>query len=313
MQQPTGATQLSTSVNVERQDIGVTLRVTPQITEGDTVRLEIFQELSAINEGIQQDVGNPNEVGVPLSNRRIENTVVVSDGETVVIGGLISDDYADVVTKVPWLGDIPVLGWLFKTTDRRLRKTNLLVFLTPHIIRSGEDMEKQTIRKREEFRDHGGDAMQLTEEDHEEELTKMAEARAAGVAYDPGGWDNPARRRLLEHEARYPLERMRQIEMQQEEERQLKSARAEEAKTAPRYVVQAAVLGDEAVAIETLTQLLDAGYDGTLVSGQVGDAVVYEIRLGPYQSLDEAQQTSETVQRSHGLTPAIVLEPPKEP
>ena len=313
VQQPTGATQLSTSVNVERQDIGVTLRVTPQITEGDTVRLEIFQELSAINEGIQQDVGNPNEVGVPLSNRRIENTVVVSDGETVVIGGLISDDYADVVTKVPWLGDIPVLGWLFKTTDRRLRKQNLIVFLTPHIIRSSEDLEKQTIRKREEFREHGGEGMELTEEDHAEQLTKMAEARAAGVAYDPGSWDNPTRRRLLEHEARYPLERMRQIEMKQEEERQLESARAEKAKTAPRYVVLAAVLGDEAVAIEKLTQLLDAGYDGTLVSGQVGDSVIYEIRLGPYQSLDEAQQASETVQRSHGLTPAIVLEPPKEP
>ena len=93
----------------------MTLRVTPQITEGDSLRLEIFQEITEINDGLSTSqaggVGNPEDVGVALSNRRVENTVVVRDGETVVIGGLLSDTLNDTVTKVPWLGDIPILGW----------------------------------------------------------------------------------------------------------------------------------------------------------------------------------------------------------
>jgi general secretion pathway protein D len=72
----------------QRQDIGITLRVTPQISEGDTLRLKIFQEITNINRGLIADTGDPNQVGVPLSSRKIENNVVVSDGETVVIGGL---------------------------------------------------------------------------------------------------------------------------------------------------------------------------------------------------------------------------------
>ena len=69
----------------------------------------------------------------------------------VVIGGLISDDYEDDVTKVPWLGDIPFFGWLFKTTGRRLVKTNLLIFLTLHIVRSVDELQAETIRKRFDF------------------------------------------------------------------------------------------------------------------------------------------------------------------
>jgi general secretion pathway protein D len=81
-------------VNVERQDIGVTLRVTPQITEGDSLRMEIFQEISSINLGLAESdvLGSAEDVGVPLSKREIENVVAISDGETVVIGGLLSDD-----------------------------------------------------------------------------------------------------------------------------------------------------------------------------------------------------------------------------
>ena len=68
--------------------------------------------------------------------------VVVADGETVVIGGLIGEDYQDTVSKVPWLGDIPFLGWAFKSTSRTLTKRNLLVFLTPHIVRTAEDLRR---------------------------------------------------------------------------------------------------------------------------------------------------------------------------
>src|SRR5512134_2192168 len=110
-------------------------------------------------------------------SRRVENTVVVKDGETVVVGGLIGDTYDDSITKVPWLGDIPVLGWAFKTETKTLRKTNLLVFLTPHIVRDPLDLERETIRKREEFELQSGDDFPISEEERETEAQRYAEAR----------------------------------------------------------------------------------------------------------------------------------------
>ncbi|HEY5657568.1 MAG TPA: type II secretion system secretin GspD, partial [Myxococcota bacterium] len=172
---------LASSVNVERQDIGVTLRVTPQITEGETLRLEIFQEITDVNDALTQTTGSAENVGVALSKRQIENTVVVADGETVVIGGLIGDVFQDTVSKVPWLGDIPLLGWAFKSTSTSVVKKNLLVFLTPRIVRSAMDLEQETIRKREEFRERSGQALELSEDQLENEATRIAEAEAAGL------------------------------------------------------------------------------------------------------------------------------------
>ncbi len=300
---------LATSVNVERQDIGVTLRVTPQITEGETLRLDIFQEITAVNAALTiTTTAASGQSGVALSNRKVENTVVVSDGETVVIGGILTDDYSDTMDKVPWLGDIPVLGWLFKTTSRSLTKKNLLVFLTPHIVRSPADLVHETIRKRQEFESSAAESLGLDEQTRERELAARRQAMAQGTIYDSPLLTNPARDRLLDHEARYPLERMREIEEQHQLERLEKEAAARRAGAG--YLVQAAVLGDEQAAMDTLTRLVDAGYDGTLVSTQLGTAVVFEVHVGPYESLEDAQRAGEAIRRSEGLTPAvIVLEP----
>jgi hypothetical protein len=224
-------------------------------------------------------VGNPEDVGVPLASRKVENTVLVGDGETVVIGGLISDVYQDSETKIPWLGDIPFLGWAFKSTDRSLQKINLLVFLTPHIIRTRADLEHETIRKREEFEHQTGPSLEMSEDEIEEAEEQRAQAEAAGEVYSTPPGRNPVRNRLLEQEARYPLERLREIEQQKSDARE--RARAEAAKPGERYLVQAPVLGDEEAAMQMLTELVDAGFDGTLVSNETGTGVVlYEIRLG---------------------------------
>jgi general secretion pathway protein D len=302
--------QLATSVNVERQDIGVTLRVTPQITEGETLRLEIFQEITAPNRALTiETTAASGQSGLALSNRKVENTVVVADGETVVIGGILTDDYTDNVNKVPWLGDIPILGWAFKSVERSLTKKNLLVFLTPHIVRSRSDLVQETIRKREEFRLHTGESLGLDEATREKELEQRRAALAQGTIYASAAVRDPARDSLLDHEARYPLERMREIEAQKEAEREAAAAAAR--RGGPGYVVQAAVLGDEKSAMETLTRLVDAGYDGTLVSAEVAGGMVYEVRLGPYESLEEAQRVGETIRRSEGLAPALIVEPPE--
>ena len=302
---------LSTSVNVERQDIGVTLRVTPQITEGNSLRLDIFQEITSINKGLQTSVGDPTEVGVPLASRKVENTVMVGDNETVVIGGLISDLYDDTESKVPWLGDIPILGWAFKSSSRNLQKVNLLVFLTPHIVRTRADLERETIRKREEFENQTGPSLQLSEAEVEDAEERRASAEAAGEIYTPAPGRNPVRNRLLEQEARYPLERMREIEQQQQADRE--RARAEAGTAGPRYFVQAPVVGDESAATQALTELVDAGFDGTLVSSQTSSGLVlYEIHLGPFETLAEAQRVGGVVQSAHGLTSSVIVEPASE-
>ena len=132
------------SVSVERQDVALTLRFTPQITEGNSVRLTLFQEIR----DVVGDTGSNIDIGPTLTKRMIRNTVVAEDGVMVVLGGLISTTMIDSVTKVPLLGDIPILGWLFKSTSKVERKTNLLVFITPTIIRDSDDLAMITNRSR---------------------------------------------------------------------------------------------------------------------------------------------------------------------
>jgi general secretion pathway protein D len=114
----------------ERKDVGLTLRIRPQVSEGGIVRLQIFQEASSIQ---GSTLSNPSG---PVTNKRsIESTVIVDDGGIVAIGGLIEDSYALGEDKVPVLGDMPVLGGLFRYQTRKRTKTNLMVFLRPKIIR----------------------------------------------------------------------------------------------------------------------------------------------------------------------------------
>jgi len=299
---------LATSVNVERQDIGVTLRVTPQITEGDSLRMEIFQEISSINIGLTASgaLGDAADVGVPLSKREIENVVVVRDGETIVIGGLLSDDYQDSVSKVPFLGDIPILGWAFKSSSRELRKINLLVFLTPHIIRSPEDLEFATIRKREEFAKASDEGLEWSDRERAVERKRQKAAEAAGEDYEPLG-DNPVRIAVLDHQDRYPEERLGEIEIKEAVARAEAEAKRLADLHAPEYAVQALVGGDVNKAIDTLQALIDEGYDGTLVSNDVGGSVYFELQIGPYPTIDEANRASRSVQNVHGLEPSVVV------
>jgi len=142
----TGAsTGLAQSVSVERQDVALTLRFTPQITEGNLVRLNVLQEITDI---AASAVGDVNQVGPTLTKRLIRNTVLAENGRTIVLGGLISNNRQENISKVPLLGDIPGLGWLFKHKSTTERKVNLLVFITPRIIRTPLDMAMVTDRSR---------------------------------------------------------------------------------------------------------------------------------------------------------------------
>jgi general secretion pathway protein D len=107
----------------------LTLRVKPQITEGGTVRMTIYEEVSRIQD-------TTNAAGIITSKRSLESTVVVDDGQIIVLGGLIEDSFTDGSNRVPVIGDVPVLGALFRYDNRHRIKTNLMVFLKPTVIRT---------------------------------------------------------------------------------------------------------------------------------------------------------------------------------
>jgi general secretion pathway protein D len=123
---------------IERKDVGLTLRIKPQIGEGGTVRMTIFQESSDVKD---QAKGTDNS-GPTTSKRSIESTVVVDDGQIIVLGGLIQDRFTNNVSKVPLLGDIPFLGHLFRSESRSKARTNLMVFIRPSVMRDSDTASK---------------------------------------------------------------------------------------------------------------------------------------------------------------------------
>jgi general secretion pathway protein D len=129
----TGSTTSANNTNpfqqVERQEVGIKLKVTPQINEGDAVQLTIEQEVSSI--------GGATAVDITINKREIKTTVMADDGATVVLGGLIDEDVQESESKVPLLGDIPILGHLFKSTSVTKQKRNLMVFIKATIVREG--------------------------------------------------------------------------------------------------------------------------------------------------------------------------------
>jgi general secretion pathway protein D len=137
----TTGTSFSTIRSFEFKDIGITLRITPQISQGKTVRLKMAQEVTAFISDV--------EAGAPITSKRsAKTTVIVDDNQTIVIGGLIRDDANTAKTQVPCLGNLPIFGWAFKQTSASKVKTNLLIFLTPHIITSPEDIDRVTTHER---------------------------------------------------------------------------------------------------------------------------------------------------------------------
>jgi general secretion pathway protein D len=154
---PTGQAQGITGgtlVTIERKDVGVTLELTPQVLENDLIRLEIKQEITAIAEAVAQTIGTGAAtvpVGPTTTKRSMETTTIAKDGQTLVVGGLVRDNLTISERKVPLLGDIPLLGWLFRFQSRQSEKLNLLVFLTPSLVRDEVDMVDLNARKSAEL------------------------------------------------------------------------------------------------------------------------------------------------------------------
>ncbi len=162
----TGQTQNATTGTgaqfntIERKDVGIKLALTPQITSDDNVRLDVNQEISDVIAST-----SANAAGPTTSKRSASTTVVVKDRQTMVIGGLIRDNVTSSESKVPFLGDIPILGWFFKSKTTSIEKTNLMIFITPYIINNEQDAADITRKK--------GDAIEEFRKEHRIEKKDM--------------------------------------------------------------------------------------------------------------------------------------------
>lgn len=125
---------------ISREDVGLSLRIRPQISEGNTVKLALYQEVSAVDPALSDALK-----GIVTRKRALETEVLVDDGQIIVLGGLLEDRLSDIRQAVPVLGDIPVLGNLFRYDKRNREKTNLMVFLRPHIVRGPRDSAGVTL------------------------------------------------------------------------------------------------------------------------------------------------------------------------
>jgi general secretion pathway protein D len=134
-----GGTNGNPFQTIDRRDVGLTMKIRPQISEGGTIKMAIYHETSSVD---KTTLGNA--AGVTTNVRVIENNVIADDGQIIVLGGLIEDTEGDGVQKVRGLGDIPIIGNLFKYQTRERKKTNLMVFLRPVIMRSKEQSNEIT-------------------------------------------------------------------------------------------------------------------------------------------------------------------------
>jgi len=132
----------------EYKDVGITLEIIPHISQGGLVRLEIDTEFTKLVETIT----TPSTDTPTTAKRRAQTVVAMNSGSTVVIGGLIRDDKVTVEKKIPLVSDIPLIGGLFKSYKEQVQKTNLLIFITPHILRNQQDLEQITERKKQEMK-----------------------------------------------------------------------------------------------------------------------------------------------------------------
>jgi general secretion pathway protein D len=151
----TGTSVTSPFQTIERKDVGITLRIRPQIGESGTVRMTIFQEQSQVKDTAA--VGTSN-AGPSTTKRSIESQVVVDDGQIIVLGGLIEDRFIENKSKVPFLGDLPFVGALFRSESRQKRRTNLMVFLRPMVMRDADSTNKLSVDRYEQMRVQQRDA-----------------------------------------------------------------------------------------------------------------------------------------------------------
>jgi len=149
----TGTSTTNPFQTIERKDVGITLRIRPQIGEGGAIRMQIYQEQSSVKSDTAAGTSN---AGPSTTKRSIEGTVTVDDGQILVLGGLIEDNYTTTRSKVPLLGDLPLVGGLFRSESRTRKRTNLMVFLRPVVMRDAASTARFSLDRYDQIRARQG-------------------------------------------------------------------------------------------------------------------------------------------------------------
>jgi cell division septation protein DedD len=254
--------------------------------------MKIFTEIS--------NVTRPNDPFGPTTNhRQIQNTVYVRDGESVLIGGIIQDQLDTEANRVPLLSRLPLLGVLFRAEAKDAVKTNLLLLLTPHIVRDPADLEQLTLEGRERFRSSSGDPQV-------DEARRKAREAGLDLPVDP----NPVRRELETLTDRYPTQKLPSLREPSGTRAEQPQPRADPAAAPPgRYLLQLQPLDDAAKALALLGVLQASGYNGALVLEPKGGRMQHSIRLGPYPSEAEARRIGLVVKAQTELDTFVILGP----
>ena len=150
-----GGSTVNPFQTIERKDVGITLRIRPQIGENGAIRMTIFQEQSSVKSDTAAGTTN---AGPSTTKRSIEGTVTIDDGQILVLGGLIEDRFITNKSKVPLLGDMPFVGGLFRSESRERRRTNLMVFLRPIVLRDADGANRFSLDRYEQLRTRQGQA-----------------------------------------------------------------------------------------------------------------------------------------------------------
>ena len=140
----------ATYQSIDRKDTGITLKITPQITEGEYIKMDVYEEISSVVP-TPPTISTTKPTDLVTQKRNAKTSVVVKNNSTIVIGGLIQVNENEVHNKIPLLGDIPGLGWLFKYTSKTVEKTNLLIILTPRVVKDAAEMDALSDSRRERF------------------------------------------------------------------------------------------------------------------------------------------------------------------
>lgn len=290
---------------VERKDVGLMLKVRPQIGENGTVKMAIYQEISKIDRSTLS-----NATGPTTSKRAVESNVVVDDGSIIVIGGLLEDTYSQGEDKVPVMGDLPVVGNLFKSENRSRRKTNLMIFLRPIVVRDNTTSDALVVDRYEAIR-----ALQQTTQP----APSLVMGTVSGAPVLPALPAPAERAAPAALPAPAPLQQLAPAPAPQPVAAPMapqSSAPADPAAAtpvakvpAPLYYVNVGVMGQDAQSRSALAKLRDSALPLSLQAVDTNRGKATRVRVGPFTTEDAAQAAAATVRGKLALNATVAAQP----
>ncbi|MBV7453111.1 type II secretion system secretin GspD [Acidovorax sp. sif1233] len=293
---------------VERKDVGLMLKVRPQIGENGTVKMAIYQEISKIDRSTLS-----NATGPTTSKRAVESNVVVDDGSIIVIGGLLEDTYSQGEDKVPVMGDLPVVGNLFKSENRSRRKTNLMIFLRPIVVRDNATSDALVVDRYEAIR-----ALQHATQP----APSLMMGTVSGAPVLPALPVAPERTAPAAMPA--PLQQQQQQQLtpvpapqpvnpatapQSSAPAQPGTAATPMAKVpVPLYYVNVGVMGQDAQSRSAMAKLRDSALPLSLQAVETNRGKATRVRVGPFATEDAAQAAAATVRSQTALNATVAAQ-----